>query len=62
MEYPEFVRLVQNMRRLQVEYFTKGRTATQLREAKDAERRVDAAVRELTTARKEQNQPGLFDD
>jgi hypothetical protein len=58
MEFPEFVQLVKKMRELQVSYF-KTKTTAALREAKDAERRVDAALRVIADGPK---QPGLFDE
>jgi hypothetical protein len=61
MEFPEFVRLVAKMRELQVAYFTKGRTPTQLREARDAERRVDAALKAIADG-DGPRQAGLFDE
>jgi hypothetical protein len=53
----DFVQLVKRMRELQAKYF-KDRDPTTLRECKDLERRVDAAVKEITRGPK---QPGLFD-
>ncbi len=53
----DFIRAVARMRRLQRRYFAARRTAADLAEARDAERRIDAALRLILA----DDPPGLFD-
>ena len=46
-----FLELVQQMRKKQVEYFTKGRDANVLFESKELERKVDKMARDLQDER-----------
>lgn len=57
MDPTEFAALVARMRAKQREYF-KTRDGTVLRESKDLERRVDAAIEAMQG--KGESQPGLF--
>jgi hypothetical protein len=64
MDLPAFVQLVKDMRRLQSAYFkgpNKGKPSA-LAEAKDAEGRVDRAIKELTADGAGGKQPSLFDE
>lgn len=55
MDFPTFIRLVRAMRQAQKNYL-RDRTPQSLAVSKDAERRVDAALDELS----EQTKPALF--
>jgi hypothetical protein len=58
-EIESFVKLVEQMRKYQKEYF-KNRQHTSLRYAKDFENKVDKALLEMATEKERNQNPTLF--